>query len=667
MTDRGNWQAEVEEINRKIANLNKSLGVAKNRQANQTLLLVIVSSIVISGLLFLALKPQFLGLVTFAETYEKNISLTTSSNKSLVIQLDGPPTSLRLSGSLVGTGNSSVYLLQNNNRMLIAFVRYTLPKNAITGTIIGQENLTGNSTPQPITYFDNVCAETCSLSAVAPNITLLIEIHNATLLLTKLTYTLAKEENLSHLPYWDSNLSTFAIEGPSLINLSNYFADPNNETLTYLVTTADNLSLNLTHEVLKIIPARNILATRIITVYASDAASTIGHDISLLIDTLQNITSLNESEHNLTAAVINVTNESVNLTQTNISIFTNVSLENISAVINFTFNISTFRLVQGRAVVGKPVVWTKTIQPGANKTTFELPANSTIVSATKIIAGNRTVLSLGLYSSSSMAKFYTTDELAESFEIVYETAAPTVSELVLGANEKKVTVSAGYNYTNVSVFTNITKAPRDKVRLYWDVTPRDYEKYFGVPHTNQTQRVDITFNSLANITFVDHDNDGLIEEIGWIVPHLSNQTFDIVIFNESTGTLRHYFVTSAEYNGNLGGQQAADAKCNSDSNRIVGKLYTAWLSEIPLFESKQNRGKRFYNNYYGSFPGNYLLDSDDFWRSANNEQLTCGSWQVSEKQFTGGVCYLVRESTVGSMECSTSSCDAAHKLLCIEK
>jgi len=36
---------------------------------------------------------------------------------------------------------------------------------------------------------------------------------------------------------------------------------------------------------------------------------------------------------------------------------------------------------------------------------------------------------------------------------------------------------------------------------------------------------------------------------------------------------KHYFITATTYNGNLGGLSGCDAKCNSDSNRIVGKNY----------------------------------------------------------------------------------------------
>ncbi|MBN1258144.1 hypothetical protein JXA05_00080, partial [Candidatus Peregrinibacteria bacterium] len=39
----------------------------------------------------------------------------------------------------------------------------------------------------------------------------------------------------------------------------------------------------------------------------------------------------------------------------------------------------------------------------------------------------------------------------------------------------------------------------------------------------------------------------------------------------------HYFITTNAYTGNLGGQSGADAKCNSDPNRMPGRIYQAWI------------------------------------------------------------------------------------------
>lgn len=45
-------------------------------------------------------------------------------------------------------------------------------------------------------------------------------------------------------------------------------------------------------------------------------------------------------------------------------------------------------------------------------------------------------------------------------------------------------------------------------------------------------------------------------------------------------TDKHYFVSDALYDGNLGGRDGADAKCNSDVNAISGKTYHAYRGSV---------------------------------------------------------------------------------------
>jgi len=73
------------------------------------------------------------------------------------------------------------------------------------------------------------------------------------------------------------------------------------------------------------------------------------------------------------------------------------------------------------------------------------------------------------------------------------------------------------------------------VRLFWYASPYDYARYIlndsSLADTleNRTYKVDITGNLDFGVTLLDTDNDTLIDQVQWITPHLSNQTFEISI------------------------------------------------------------------------------------------------------------------------------------------
>jgi len=84
----------------------------------------------------------------------------------------------------------------------------------------------------------------------------------------------------------------------------------------------------------------------------------------------------------------------------------------------------------------------------------------------------------------------------------------SITETALGNSHKRVRISSDVHYTNVTAFTTIDNRPRNSIHLY---------------HMINGSRTEIDFSSF------DLDNDGFVDRIEWIVPHLSEQTYEIII------------------------------------------------------------------------------------------------------------------------------------------
>ena len=88
------------------------------------------------------------------------------------------------------------------------------------------------------------------------------------------------------------------------------------------------------------------------------------------------------------------------------------------------------------------------------------------------------------------------------------TKAWSITETSLDSFHKRVTVASDIHYTNVTAFTTIDNRPNGTIHLY---------------HVINGSRMEINFTS------IDLDNDSLVDRIEWTVPHLSEQTYEIVI------------------------------------------------------------------------------------------------------------------------------------------
>ena len=91
-------------------------------------------------------------------------------------------------------------------------------------------------------------------------------------------------------------------------------------------------------------------------------------------------------------------------------------------------------------------------------------------------------------------------------EIEYETPPPLAEETPLVSGEKQITIYSDYHYENILAFTEIPEADDVRAQLY---------------HIENGKR------TLVDIEIVDYNEDGKFDSIEWVVPHLSNQTYEL--------------------------------------------------------------------------------------------------------------------------------------------
>ncbi|MBN1502253.1 DNRLRE domain-containing protein, partial [Candidatus Woesearchaeota archaeon] len=104
----------------------------------------------------------------------------------------------------------------------------------------------------------------------------------------------------------------------------------------------------------------------------------------------------------------------------------------------------------------------------------------------------------------------TFESASEIVNISYITDGPSVEEKEVSEYKKIITVSSPLHYENVLAYTNITESRRESINVYW---LKDSGKEL--------------FND--RVLFIDTNENGLIDKIEWTIPHLSNQSFEISI------------------------------------------------------------------------------------------------------------------------------------------
>ena len=310
-------------------------------------------------------------------------------------------------------------------------------------------------------------------------------VENVTVEETNISMNASEEENITLNETQTINISEENINTSE--NISENITANTSENLT------DNVSINISENT------------------TANITENLSTDISenITINISENITS-NQTTNISTNTTTNLTeNISINLSE---NITTNIT-QNISE--NITENLTT-NLTQN-------ISENKTENISENITT-NITSNITTNISENITQNITTNITQNITNQTSISKpaqnitpineseevYLVIENNATEYEVEYITEGPQQREENISKYKKRVTVSSDIHYKEVLTHTDLpSPAQKEKIQLYW-LKNGSREKF-------------------DNITYIDSDDDGLVERIEWVVPHLSNQTFEISI------------------------------------------------------------------------------------------------------------------------------------------
>ncbi len=367
-------------------------------------------------------------------------------------------------------GNASLNISVNESALNASTTNITanatLPELNVSATNITAENMSvGNASINVTKTEPNISVQNVSVKNVSVQANATVPVENATL-------------EFDNLPP-SGSVPMLQMEPNMVLTLAldSYFTDTG--PLSYSVDENDHLDVSVDGSVLNIISG-NETGNFTVLLYVSDG-------------------------FNLVASAVNVD-----------VAFIAVSLPvNVTANATAIHNMTNETAVQGSAEIGVPVKWTRVIKKKPNETirlniqaldgTIKIKDKSEKDIKFKTVKGQAKKQAKTLSENTTIE--IDTDETYVQVE--YYTEGPVASERNISSTRKDITISSDIHYTDILAHTTLPReAEPDKVRLY---------------HVVNGSR------SRVNITEIDTDNDSLIDYIRWIVPHLSNQTYELII------------------------------------------------------------------------------------------------------------------------------------------
>ncbi|RLJ00338.1 MAG: hypothetical protein DRP06_02100 [Candidatus Aenigmatarchaeota archaeon] len=229
----------------------------------------------------------------------------------------------------------------------------------------------------------------------------------------------------------------------------------------------------------------------------------------------------------------------------NLTIYANDSAGNMGfAKVQFVAELPIFiaknnltiteTLSQGFAEINKPVKWIKELEIKNNlgeslskKIKVEIPKEASIVKKGKNKTFSASSVKNNLNNTNEIFNL-NTDGIEfdvdlnaneeKTVNIIYETPAPQKLEFSISTGKKVIISSdASMHYRNVTAFSDLPEL---------DYKPKIYRV------VNDT-RIDVTNNPVYSVVYLDENLNGKYDKLQWIVPQLSNDTYeiDLIILN----------------------------------------------------------------------------------------------------------------------------------------
>src|SRR3989338_2469406 len=243
----------------------------------------------------------------------------------------------------------------------------------------------------------------------------------------------------------------------------------------------------------------------------------------------------------------------------------NINISEETGIIETT-EIENDRLIQVKAEINKPVEWKLITR---NKT-IELPLEASNIEVNKLINETEDIKEKARLKNQFGAnnlnnkKLIEVDELNETkLEVTYYTKAPYSIESNLTQNKdlisKDITIKSDseLHYQNVLSYTEIPESKTDQINLY---------NYIN------NEKIEVTNNQLYNVSYLDLNNNGLIDKLVWYVPQLSEQNFSVEI-SLTILTLQSYPVVNSNWTVLFNTTGTADLKIRASNG-------TSWSDDL---------------------------------------------------------------------------------------
>jgi hypothetical protein len=435
-----------------------------------------------------------------------NISKSKISNNVSLNQTNKTThnSKLKINNSLINLSNTTN--LSSSNISNVSIKNITLSddvKNNTNKTEIDSINSTQNFN------LINSCKDTCSLNNTnSKNVHIIVE--DANLHITNIFYT-KKVKNVPPEQIKNFTNEYITLNSSLKFNLTNYFTDNNNDTLFFDHKEVKDLNIKINNEILIIKPKK--IGTYNFYVYVNDGDSLIQSNYFLINVLKNNIDfKINNPE------TINKTNESSKL---------NGSSKEYSPTDEI---ISPVR-------INSPVRLVKHIKLNQSKrdVVVKLHKNASKIKVNKVvnnfkedisdkiktekqnkkepnnlITGNVVSEEKELNISNEDTKEVIIEDEIEEAEIEYELPGPVAEEKIMSNHKKQIIVSSDIHYENILAFSFINNTRKENINLF---------------HLINGSKVKVDFDAYD----LDNDTNNLVDYVEWVVPHLSNQTYELEI------------------------------------------------------------------------------------------------------------------------------------------
>ncbi len=172
-------------------------------------------------------------------------------------------------------------------------------------------------------------------------------------------------------------------------------------------------------------------------------------------------------------------------------------------------------MTEREVIIGQPVKWIKkgNVALGTRRTKLAIPLDGEDISVYSIGQERKEVNFDVIVEEAKGQKSVILSGVYGDIEVEYYTEGPKKQEKKIG-RKKEVTIYYDdvYNIENIAAYSDIEEISKiyKGINVYW-----------------------VEENKYINFETFDLDGDGFIDRIMWIIPHLSNQTFEIIVISQA--------------------------------------------------------------------------------------------------------------------------------------